>query len=87
LTDLEQALQKADRELGNDGVIGLPYWDFSDYEGDEVMPKVIRDNFGSFDKSLVSGKGDGEKLLAYGSVRFALGGTTVNHHRPLCVCR
>ena len=29
LCDFEQSLQRADRALGGDGMLGLPYWDFS----------------------------------------------------------
>ena len=36
LVELEQALQAADRALGNDGRIAVPYWDFTDIDGPEV---------------------------------------------------
>eukprot|EP00966_Prymnesium_polylepis_P121328 2804098-Prymnesium_polylepis.1 len=39
-----QALRQADRDLGNDGAIGLPYWDVlgqPEING-EVFPKVLR---------------------------------------------
>ncbi|CAK8991517.1 Acetyl-CoA acetyltransferase A, partial [Durusdinium trenchii] len=41
LLDFENELQHADRELGNDGNIGLPYWDFGTYEiNGQVIPKI-----------------------------------------------
>lgn len=46
LLDFEHALQNADRALGNDGDIGLPYWDWSDVEGPdgkEPFPKILSD--------------------------------------------
>merc|ERR1719436_1509631 len=46
LVDLERALIKADQELGNDGNIGLPYWDWMEAEVDgQVLPKIIRESF------------------------------------------
>lgn len=41
-------MRRADIALGNDGNIGLPYWDWSEAEvsgvwGDEVLPGFIRE--------------------------------------------
>jgi hypothetical protein len=47
LLEMEVALSCADRELGNDGMIGLPYWDFARYKvGGQVMPALFREHFG-----------------------------------------
>ena len=44
LLEFERELRIADFELGNDGNIGLPYWDFSKYElNGETIPKVFED--------------------------------------------
>jgi len=45
LLELENALRVADKQLGNDGVIGLPYWDWTDLSLKEVFPDIIRENF------------------------------------------
>ncbi len=67
--ELEQALQRADRALGNDGKIGLPYWDFSVYEGvkgDNVMPRVLREHFAKFNTAMVLNEDYGEQLHTFG---------------------
>ncbi|GBG32650.1 Matrix metalloproteinase-C [Hondaea fermentalgiana] len=47
LLALEEALQEADRALGRDGMIALPYWDFSQYEvNGEIVPRIVREAFG-----------------------------------------
>ena len=52
---LERAIIKADLELGNDGNIGLPYWDWSDLNvGGQVMPQAIRRHFGVMPEGLVN---------------------------------
>eukprot|EP01002_Notosolenus_urceolatus_P004367 NODE_214_length_2466_cov_102.466281_g165_i0.p1 GENE.NODE_214_length_2466_cov_102.466281_g165_i0~~NODE_214_length_2466_cov_102.466281_g165_i0.p1 ORF type:complete len:746 (+),score=204.83 NODE_214_length_2466_cov_102.466281_g165_i0:146-2383(+) len=51
LSAFEMELQKADRALGNDGKIGLPYWDFGE---SERIPAVIREHFGDIPKDLVT---------------------------------
>lgn len=43
LYEFEKALRAADRELGNDGNIALPYWDFCDVERPDVTPAIIRE--------------------------------------------
>ncbi|GBG24632.1 Matrix metalloproteinase-2 [Hondaea fermentalgiana] len=44
LVEYERELRKADRELGNDGHIALPYWDFGEYEvNGQVLPAAYRD--------------------------------------------
>jgi len=54
LLELERALKEADKELGNDGDIGLPYWDWLNFEvGGEVVPKCIRDSFATLPWGLV----------------------------------
>jgi len=45
LLELENALRIADKAIGNDGNMGLPYWDWTDLTLNEVFPKIIRDNF------------------------------------------
>ena len=50
LSEFEQALRAADRALGNDGRIGLPYWDVLGQPrtaGGEVFPKILREHFGN----------------------------------------
>ena len=45
LSEFEKQLQIADKELGNDGRIALPYWDWIDrleYK-DQVLPKIARE--------------------------------------------
>jgi hypothetical protein len=47
LCAFEEALQHADRSLGNDGRISLPYWDVLErplIDG-QVVPKALRDHF------------------------------------------
>ena len=47
LSAFESALRQADRDNGNDGFIGLPYWDVlgqPEVNG-EVFPKILRDKF------------------------------------------
>ena len=44
MKEFETALRHADLELGGDGQIGLPYWDWTRYEvNGEVIPKILRD--------------------------------------------
>eukprot|EP00038_Savillea_parva_P010861 m.193324 g.193324 ORF g.193324 m.193324 type:complete len:873 (-) comp18898_c0_seq1:157-2775(-) len=48
LVEMERALQTADKELGNDGKIALPYWDWLGAmaaEGGPVLPPIIRREF------------------------------------------
>jgi len=47
LTAFEEALQDADRANGNDGAIGLPYWDVVGRPqlGGQILPRVIREAF------------------------------------------
>merc|ERR1719461_2733283 len=46
LVDVEQALRKADKALGNDGNIGLPYWNWMITEiNGEIFPKILTDEF------------------------------------------
>lgn len=46
LLDLEAKLQAADKSKGNDGCIGLPYWDAEQITlNEQVVPTVIRSNF------------------------------------------
>ena len=67
LLEMETALMKADQEVGNDGNIAHPYWDFSSYEieVDEkkiVVPEVIYEQFGPefrFSDEFFQGQTDG----------------------------
>eukprot|EP00803_Ostreobium_quekettii_P001087 evm.model.scf_853EXC.6 EVM.evm.TU.scf_853EXC.6 scf_853EXC:58036-60614(-) len=54
LTEFERALQAADRDLGGDGNVALPYWDWTDVDGGEVFPRVIRENFGEPPEGLLA---------------------------------
>ena len=46
LVAFERALQTADRALGNDGRLGLPYWDCATSEiNGQVVPAVLREYF------------------------------------------
>eukprot|EP00457_Paulinella_chromatophora_P001876 gb/GEZN01001878.1/.p1 GENE.gb/GEZN01001878.1/~~gb/GEZN01001878.1/.p1 ORF type:complete len:764 (+),score=110.72 gb/GEZN01001878.1/:23-2314(+) len=52
LVDFERELSKADKKLGNDGKLGLPYWDWQDEVGPrkdhpEFFPKIITKHFSS----------------------------------------
>ncbi|KAH8091503.1 metalloendopeptidase [Aureococcus anophagefferens] len=43
LLDFERALRRADLALGNDGNIGLPYWDWCEPEvNGEILPGIVR---------------------------------------------
>jgi len=51
LLDLEMTLQAADKKLGNDGRIGLPYWDWTRHEiNGEVYPNVLFEEFKALPK-------------------------------------
>merc|ERR1719461_2014568 len=45
LVEFERALQEADKKLGNDGKIALPYWDWTQRGGNELIPNIIRKEF------------------------------------------
>eukprot|EP00928_Gymnodinium_smaydae_P078046 TRINITY_DN6164_c0_g1_i1.p1 TRINITY_DN6164_c0_g1~~TRINITY_DN6164_c0_g1_i1.p1 ORF type:complete len:1000 (+),score=140.68 TRINITY_DN6164_c0_g1_i1:170-3169(+) len=66
LVELERALMKADMELGNDGRIGLPYWDWTveDIDG-QYFPRILREEFGTMPKDLLE-SGDTSNLNRYG---------------------
>eukprot|EP00041_Stephanoeca_diplocostata_P031814 m.1001596 g.1001596 ORF g.1001596 m.1001596 type:complete len:250 (+) comp24031_c0_seq6:88-837(+) len=53
LVEFEQELRKADKALGNDGNIGLPYWDWAakDFKG---LPTILRKHFVSMPPDLVN---------------------------------
>jgi hypothetical protein len=59
LLDFEQALQKADVAAGGDGKIGLPYWDWQEFE---VIPPIIRKHFSeipaAFKEEIIAAGGD-----------------------------
>ena len=38
-------MQEADKQNGNNGLIGLPYWDWTVTYGDELFPSVIATAF------------------------------------------
>eukprot|EP01084_Bolivina_argentea_P053345 97923_1 len=44
LMDFEKAIQAADKQLGNDGNVSLPYWDWSQNPEDGI-PKIVRERF------------------------------------------
>ena len=66
LLEMENALCEADKANGNDGNIGLPYWDWRRVElNGQCMPDSIRKNFGSdfkFPENFFDAK-DGENKL------------------------
>jgi len=91
--ELEQALIKADKALGNDGNIGLPYWDWTQLEiKGEVFPKIIREHFGELPKDLVNPSEAGP-LGTYGysrirddaALRAELTGAQVAHQATQCL--
>jgi len=44
LIEFEKELRRADRELGNDGHIALPYWDYTQYTvNGQVIPSIYRE--------------------------------------------
>ncbi len=55
LCDVERSLIRADMDLGNDGNVGLPYWDWTRPTiNGQVVPNLIRDNFGQIPSALQS---------------------------------
>ncbi len=53
MREFEKSLQKADMELGRDGNISLPYWNWSDpNEIDKGLPNIIRKRQREFPKDL-----------------------------------
>eukprot|EP00798_Chlamydomonas_sp_ICE-L_P015642 gene15642-21751_t len=58
LLEFEKALQAADHALGQNGAIGLPYWDWTDLSHADVFPAVIREAFGQLPEGLVSDDND-----------------------------
>ena len=52
LVKFEQALQAADVANGNDGDIGLPYWDCTDTSHPEIVHAVVRMHFTCFNTGL-----------------------------------
>ena len=55
LIEFELALQQADKTLGGDGRIGMPYWDWSEVQDGNgpVLPPVIREHFSEMPEGLV----------------------------------
>jgi len=54
LCEFEAAMRRADQDNGNDGAIGLPYWDWMvDEINGERFPQVIRRHFGQMPEDLV----------------------------------
>ena len=63
LCDLEKQLQRADKALGNDGSLMMPYWDYGTPEVDGcVVPPLIRSKCGSGNDYL----GDGDAKSFWG---------------------
>eukprot|EP01084_Bolivina_argentea_P297208 512002_1 len=83
LFKFEVALQKADKDNGNDGKIGLPYWDWTS-KPEEGLPPSIRERFKVWPDDLFptnvtpryplkrdSDKNIGAKLVSWGSIQSA----------------
>jgi len=70
LSEFEQALRRADMEVGGDGAIGLPYWDWSREEvNGEALPAIIREKFGSPPEALIKDLGEMGPRFARGYMR------------------
>eukprot|EP00486_Rosalina_sp_Unknown_P006395 CAMPEP_0201574998 /NCGR_PEP_ID=MMETSP0190_2-20130828/19872_1 /ASSEMBLY_ACC=CAM_ASM_000263 /TAXON_ID=37353 /ORGANISM="Rosalina sp." /LENGTH=900 /DNA_ID=CAMNT_0048004043 /DNA_START=34 /DNA_END=2736 /DNA_ORIENTATION=- len=83
LQQFELALQAADKENGNDGKIGLPYWDWTT-NPEDGLPSVIRKRFGKWPDDLFpkditdnppltrdTDKNIGTKLVSWGTINAA----------------
>ena len=69
--DFERALQDADKRLGNDGKIGVPYWDFADIDREGPMiPKMIREMEFPRDAMIADPNGDAARLYNRGYSRI-----------------
>mmetsp|Transcript_11347 Transcript_11347/g.27784 ORF Transcript_11347/g.27784 Transcript_11347/m.27784 type:complete len:147 (-) Transcript_11347:3-443(-) len=59
LAEFEHALQAADRALGPDGALALPYWDWLDLDGawpqQGVMPAILREYLPDLPAGLAAG--------------------------------
>eukprot|EP00946_MAST-07B_sp_MAST-7B-sp1_P004512 g4512.t1 len=73
LTDVERALVAADIALGNDGQVGLPYWDWTQMSvnGEGAYPSIIREHFSTIPDTLAEqirshSSGGGSALLERG---------------------
>ena len=54
LVEMEQALRQADRDNGNDGNIGLPYWDWSrESVNGQVLPSFLKKEFDAIPEPLL----------------------------------
>jgi len=74
LLDFEQTLQKADVELGGNGSVGVPYWDWTEFES---MPEIIREEFGDIPPALK------DEIAKHGGEAFAKKGYQVRPNRAL----
>jgi tyrosinase len=59
LLEMETALRKADKELGNDGDIGLPYWDWIK---NPSFPPIIRKQFSELPPKFFQAQGAGASV-------------------------
>jgi len=78
MLELENALCVADKELGGDGVLGLPYWDWNRYEiNGEIFPKVLEKDLAGLPKGFLKKssfskfRGDPSKFGRYPVARIA----------------
>ncbi|CAD7699846.1 unnamed protein product [Ostreobium quekettii] len=56
LVEFERALQAADRALGRDGNIGLPYWDWT--RDSSALPPILRQRFSTMPSGLVTDRNE-----------------------------
>jgi len=60
LVEFERALITADKELGNDGRLALPYWDWSRTRANsEVLPRILRECFKNLPEGLLDNSNSG----------------------------
>jgi peptidoglycan hydrolase-like protein with peptidoglycan-binding domain len=59
LLEMETALRKADKALGNDGKIGFPYWDWVKHPS---FPPIIRKHFSELPPSFFKSKSAGASI-------------------------
>ena len=69
MCEFEQFLQQADQALGNDGKIGLPYWDFVDEMNSSngpMIPTIIAKEFKELPQGLLENVAEGSAFIRRG---------------------